>query len=350
MIHVILIACCVVGSAFFSGAETALVSASRIKIRHMANRGDRRAIAVERFLANPEHFLSVTLVGTNIFVVLGSILAVMYTISLLDQRENLGMAISTLVMTPIMLIFGETIPKTFFYHHANWIVLRIVPILKVFAVIFYPLVKMCSLPARAVARLIGDRGKTKNPFVTREELKLLIIEGQSDLNVHEQKMISHLFKFSDTIARSVMIPMEKVVAVDVKGTVADAVRLIRETGHSRLPLYDGRSDHIVGCVTAQEVLGQDEDLPLFRVRRPVIFVPENKGLSWLLLHLKQVGQHMAIVVNRYRRGTGLVTLEDIVEEIVGEIEDEHDKSPHKDQTEGPRREEGAKGKSSTRRV
>lgn len=326
MIHLILIACCVIGSAFFSGAETAIISASRIKIRHLANLGNRNAIAIERFLAQPERVLSAALVGNNISVVLGSILAANYTISLLDQRESLGMAIATITMTPIMLIFGENLPKTLFYHHANWIVLKIVPVLKFFSVVFYPLIEICSLPARAIVLLIGDRGKTKNPFVTREELKLLIIDGQSDLNVHEQEMISHLFRFRETVARSIMIPLDKVVAIDMKGTVADAISRIKESGHSRLPLYDGRIENTVGCVAVQDILGLDGNLALSRVRRPVIFVPENKGISELLLHLEQVGQHMAMVVNRHRHVSGLVTLEDMVEEIVGEIEDEYDKS------------------------
>jgi len=326
MTYLILIACCVVGSALFSGAETAMISASRIKIRHLASLGDRSAVAVEECLARPERILSATLVGTNIFVVLASILAATYTISLLNQRENLGMAIATIVMTPIMLIFGETLPKTLFYQHANWIALRIVPVLNFFTVVFYPLVQVCSLPTRAIIMLTGTRDEVKNPFVTREELKSLIIGGQSDLNISEQKMIGHLFKFSETVARSIMVPLDKVVATDVKGTVADAVQRIRESGHSRLPLYDGRTDNIVGYVAVQDILGLNGSLPLSQARCPVIFVPENKRISELLLHLNQVGQHLAVVVNRYRRVSGVVTLEDIIEEIVGDIEDEYDAS------------------------
>ncbi len=280
---------------------------------------------MERFLERPEQILSVMLVGTNICVVLGSILAATYAISLIDQQE-FGMAIATVVMTPIMLIFGETLPKTFFYQHANWIVLRIVTVLEFFSVVFYPFVLVSSLPARAIVWLFGDRGRVKNPFVSREELKLLILGGQGDLKVHGQEMIGHLFKFSETVAKSIMVPLDKVVAVDVGGTVADAVRLIGKSGHSRLPLYDRRIDNVVGYVSVQDILGLDSELPLSRVRRSAIFVPENKKISGLLLHLKQVGQPMALVVNRYRRVSGLVTLEDIVEEIVGDIEDEYDVS------------------------
>jgi len=320
MTYLILIACCVVGSAFFSGAETAIISASRIKIRHLATLGDRNAIGLERFLAKPERVLSAALVGTNIFVVLGSILAATYTASLLNQRENLGIAIATIVMTPIMLIFGETLPKTLFYHHANWIALRIVPVLTFFWVVFYPLVQICSLPARAILSLAGAGAERKDPFVTREELKLLIMGGQSDLNVYEQEMINHLFKFSETMVRSIMVPLDRVVATDVKGTVADAARRIRESGHSRVLLFDGRVDKIVGHVAVQDILGLDASVALSRVRRPVLFVPENKKISELLVHLSEVGHHMAIAVNRYRRVSGLVTREDIVEEIVGEID------------------------------
>jgi CBS domain containing-hemolysin-like protein len=123
-----------------------------------------------------------------------------------------------------------------------------------------------------------------------------------------------------------MVPLDKVVATDVRGTVGDAVQLIRKTGHSRLPLYEGRIDNIVGCVAVQDILGLNSDQPLTRVRRSVVFAPESKSIAGLLLHLEQVGQHMAIVVNRYRGVSGLITLEDIIEEIVGEIEDEYDVS------------------------
>ncbi len=327
MTYLIFIMVCLLGSAFFSGAETAIVSASRIKIRHLAGQGNKRAATVQQFLARPEWILSVTLVGTNIFVVLGSILAATFTISLVRQQEELGMAVATIVMTPIMLIIGETLPKAFFYQHANWIVLRIAPVLQVFSILFYPVVQICSLPAKVLVRIIGDRDKVKNPFVTRQELKLLIMGAHSELNVHEQEMIGHLFKFSEIVARSIMVPLERVVVTDVRGTVADAMRLIRESGHSRLPLYEGRIDNIVGYVAVQDVVGVDSSLPLYRVRRSVIFVPENKSISGLLVHLKQVGQHMAIVVTKHRRVSGLVTLEDIVEEIVGEIEDEYDAPP-----------------------
>jgi CBS domain containing-hemolysin-like protein len=324
MTYLILIACCVVGSGFFSGVETALISASRVKIRHLAKSGNPKAVALEGFLAKPERILSAALVGNNIFVVLGSILAATYTISLLDYREGLGMAVATIVMTPIMLVFGETLPKTLFYQHANWMVLRIVPVLTFCSMVFDPLVRICSLPSQLILKLTGGSSQRKNPFVTREELKLLIIEEQSDLKAAEQEMIGHLFKFSETVARSIMVPLEQVVAVDVRGTVGDAAAKMRDSGHSRVLLFDGQLQKIVGHVAVQDILGLNESLSLSRVRRPVVFVPENKRISEILLILGQVGYHMAVVVNRYRRVSGLVTREDIIEEIVGEIEDEYD--------------------------
>jgi CBS domain containing-hemolysin-like protein len=242
------------------------------------------------------------------------------------------MALATVVMTPILLIFGETLPKTFCYHHATWIALRVVPALIFFWVVFYPLVQICSLLSQVIFRIMGGDTQRKNPFVSREELKLLIIEGQSDLNVHEQKMIRHLFKFSETIVRSIMVPAAKMVAVDASGTLGDAVRLMRETGHSRVLLFDGQIDKIVGCVAVQDVVSLEPSIPLARVKRSLIFVPENKKIPELLLLLSQVGHHMAMVVNRHRRVSGLVTREDLIEEIVGEIEDEYDALSVRDQT------------------
>jgi CBS domain containing-hemolysin-like protein len=328
MIHLVSIACCIIGSAFFSGVETAIISASRIRIRHLAKEGHRNALRLHKYLEEPEPVLAVALVGTNIFNVLSSILAASLVISLLQQRENLGMVVATAVMTPVLLIFGETLPKTLFYEHANWIALRVVPILRFCLVVFYPLVWVCSLPTKMIFLLAPIDREKKNPFVTREELKLLIMDGQGDLNVDEQKMIDHLFRFSETAARSIMVPLSKVVATDVRGTVADALERIRESGHSRILLYKGRIERFVGHVAVQDIVGLSEDTRLSRLRRPIVFVPESKRISELLLHLNQVGHHMAIVVNRYRRVCGLVTLEDIVEEIVGEIHDEYDSRSH----------------------
>jgi CBS domain containing-hemolysin-like protein len=324
MIQLILIACCVVGAAFFEGIETAVLSVNRIKIRHLATRGRRDAIAVERLLAIPAQFLSTMLAGTGVFTVLGSILAATYFTSLFNNRENLGVAVATIVMTPVMLIFAQTLPKVVFYHHATQIALRIIPVLTFFSWLLYPLVQLCSLVTKGVFRVARIQDKMKNPFVTREDLKLLMLGGPSDLKIHEQEMISHLFKFSETEARSIMVPLGRVIAVNIRGTVADAIQRIRETGHSRLPLYKGQMNSIEGYVSVQDILGLDPNLPLGQVKRPVMFLQESKKISEILLQLAETRQHLAMVVNRARKVTGLVTAEDIIEEIVGEIEDEYD--------------------------
>jgi len=334
MISILGIIACIICAAFFSGAETAFVSCNRIRIRHLAKGLDRNAQVAERLLAKPEKVLATTLVGTNIFIVLGVVLAATYAGGLLSNYEGLGGVVATLVMTPVILIFSEAIPKAYFYWHADIITLRIGRTIRFFSLLFSPLVILSTFLTRRFTTLMGDESP-KNPFVTRDELRVLMWESGrlGILEKHEQNMIYQIFKFRETAVKSVMVPLVAVDAIEVSRKVASALKMIGEQGHSRLPIYEGRIDNIIAYVSVADLMGKDPNTSMKKVLKPVLVVPETKSIADLLLDLKARGEHLAVVVDEYGGVSGIATLEDIVEEIVGEIEDEYD-IPEKEQA-GP---------------
>jgi putative hemolysin len=333
MIYILVIIACIICAAFFSGAETAIVSCNRIRIRHLAKSLDRNAQMVEKLLARPERILATTLVGTNTFIVLGVVMAATYAGILLKQYEDLGGVVATLVMTPVILIFSEAVPKAYFYRHADIITLRTGGIIRFFSFLFSPLVILSTFLTRKMMSLMGDESP-KNPFVTRDELRVLMWESGrlGILEKHEQDMIHHIFKFRETAVKSVMVPLVTVDAIEVGGKVASALKMIGERGHSRLPIYEGRIDNIIAYVSVADLLGRHPNTSIRKLMKPALVVPETKSIADLLLDLKARGEHLAVVVDEYGGVSGVATLEDIVEEIVGEIEDEYDE-PEKELAE-----------------
>jgi CBS domain containing-hemolysin-like protein len=334
MIYILVIIACIICAAFFSGAETAFVSCNRIRIRHLAKGLDRNAQVAEKLLAKPERILATTLIGTNIFIVLGVVMAATYAGILLTQYEGLDGVVATLVMTPVILIFSEAIPKAYFYRYADIMTLRIGGIIRFFSLLFSPLVILSTFLTRRLMSLMGDE-TPPNPFVTRDELRVLMWESGrlGILEKHEQDMIHHIFKFRETAVKSVMVPLVAVDAIEVRQKMASVLKVIAEQGHSRLPIYEGRIDNIIGYVSVGDLLGRSPNTPIRKLMKPAFVVPETKSIANLLLDLKGKGEHLAVVVDEYGGVSGIATLEDIVEEIVGEIEDEYDE-PEKERVEG----------------
>ncbi len=322
-LSLILIFLCLLFEAFFSGSEIAIVAADKIRLRHLARKGSGTAQLISNALKRPERLLGTTLIGTNLSVVTSTTIA---TSLLVRKFGESGVLYTALIMTPLLLFLGEVIPKNLFQQRADSVSLKVIRPLWLFFYLFYPLIYLLSQFAGLLSRAIGGSSEGI-PFLTKEELKsvLKIRDKGSDLKVSEKSMIHRIFSFSETTVKEVMIPLIEVVAITEEATVADAIEKIAQKGYSRLPIYRSRIDEIVGILNSFDLLGATQrEKSIQPFIREVLFVPETKAVDELLFQLQREGKSMAIVVDEYGGAVGIVTIEDILEEIVGEIEDEYD--------------------------
>jgi CBS domain containing-hemolysin-like protein len=320
----LVIICCLGAEAFFSGAEIALYSANKLKIRHRAEQGSHSAQLILQMLSKPEQMLGSTLVMHNLVVVTGTSLATALFVNWLGHR---GEWVALIVMTALVLTMGEIFPKTIFQHHADRLANAVIYPLRAVFYACYPIAFLITRLIGLSMRLVGLQGEKKNPFVTREELDLLIrlSDRSSTLAVDERRMIRRIFGFSDTRVRDAMIPLVEVVALGDTATVDELVQAIREHGYSRIPIFQDNIHNIVGWVNAFDVLSLPPGERSFRhLIRLAYYVPETRRIGDLLRDVQQKGIPLAVVVDEYGGSVGIVTIEDMLEEIVGEIEDEFD--------------------------
>lgn len=304
--------------AFFSGSETAFVTVSRIKLEIWKKRRIRGARHAYDFASKPERFLTTTLIGTNIMLVAFSSLAAIYL------EKHLGELAILVVVSSFLLIFGDIIPKTVFRELANSLIFRVSLIMKGFYFIFYPVAALCNWVSMRLVRLAkADREEIGNLF-SKRDLEILIREGERDgvIEREERKKISKLFDLGRRRVKEVMIPRTEIVAVETRDPIHKVRKTFQRSGYSRLPVMDKDIDHIVGFVHARDLFKEPKELP--SVIRDVMFVPKSKRCIDLLREFRMSRINLAIVVDEYGGTAGLVTLEDIIEEIFGEIKDEYD--------------------------
>ncbi len=322
----LLVVCaCLLASAFFSAAEMAFIAANRIRLRHLAEQGARIARGYMEAFQRPERLLSTAMMGVTIAHVTASAVTTALLLPWLGRKAPLW---ATAVLTPVMLIFGEIVPKTLTQQRATAVALWTFDPLRLAAWVLKPLVWTANVLVGAILRGLG-RGERGDPFVSRDDLRLLFqVEpaGVTDVREEEREMIEGIFDLGETDVREIMVPLVDVVAVPEEATVAETVARIRESGYSRLPVYRERIDHVVGVVTALDILhrGAGEDT-IKSLIRPAYYVPETKRIDDLLREMQRQHLQLAVVVDEYGGSEGIVTVEDIVEEIVGEIEDEHER-------------------------
>lgn len=318
-----LIALCLLTEAFFSGSEVAFVSVDRSRIRRRAEGGSAAARAVQSILERPERLLSTTLIGTNLSVVAGSFLAN----EMFARRFGPGASVwAVAMMIPLILLFGEILPKTISRRHAEAIALKTVLPLKAAMLALSPMVALTSGAARLLVKPFRARAD-KLPFVTKEELRMILqVEHRIALEKDEASLIKHLIDFADAKAREHMTPLVDVASLPAQATVADAVAMIHERGFSRLPVYNDRVDNITGLVEAMDLIdalaGTQTLIPF--LKKP-FYVPETARIDRLLDEFRKNHQEMAIVVDEYGSAVGVLTLEDIIEQIVGDVLDEFDR-------------------------
>src|SRR5437588_6065174 len=314
--------------AMASGAETALTSVSRIKLKNLVEEGDKKALEIERLISTPNIFLSTILVVNSVAVIIASS---MTTVLALRFFPNYGELIGTILISLVVLIFCEITPKTTAVQNPiRWARVLVKPV-RVAAWLLHPLIVALSAITNTLVRLMGGQMKHRGPFVKEEELRLLVNVGEEEgvLEEEETDMIHSIFEFADTTVREVMIPRIDMITLESDATVDEAVDLALQGGFSRIPVYEETIDNIIGVLFTKNMLKQlrehHNSLPIRELVRPPYFVPESKKLDDLLHEIRQKRTHMAIVVDEYGSVAGLVTIEDLVEEIVGDIQDEYDR-------------------------
>jgi CBS domain containing-hemolysin-like protein len=327
MTFVWLAAACLVAAMFFSAAEMAFIAANRLRLRHLAEDGNRVAAQYLDAFRNPARVLSTAMMGVTVAHIVA---ASVVTYALLPRFGAFAALLATVVLTPVMLVFGEIIPKAVARESATRLILFLYRPLVWASRLLAPFLAFSQSVVTLMLRLVGSSQPDVRHFVSREELKnLLQMEpGEADVTTQEAEMIDAIFDLGETTVREVMVPMTEVVTLPDTATPADAVTLIRQRGYSRLPVFSERETNITGVVTAMDLLHRGADgEPLRSLMRQPLYVPEPKRIDDLLREMQKGRAHMAIVVDEYGGATGIVTLEDIVEQIVGEIEDEHDRTP-----------------------
>lgn len=314
-------------SAFFSASETAIFSANKVKIRHLVEEGNKKAALTRRLMEQPGKIISTILIGNNVVNIGATALATSVAISLLGAT---GAGIATGIMSVLILLFGEITPKTLVSLHPEAYAMRVSGILNGLGKLLSPIIYVFNAFTNYLIRLINGPDK-ENHLITEEELRMLVNVGEEEgfIDEDEREMIDSIFEFDDTLVREVMIPRIDIVAVSVTEPLDNVVRLIMKAGHSRIPVFDETVDNIIGLVYAKDLLQvyvepQPEGSSLRELMRPAYYVPESKKVRDLFAELRREKVHMAIVLDEYGGTAGLVTIEDVIEEIVGDIQDEYD--------------------------
>jgi len=314
---------CLVAEGFFSGSEMGVVSADRMKLRHDAAKGSLGAKLALEMLNKPEWLLSTTLVGTNISVVANTTMA---TALMLQLFGEYGSWLAVALVAPLIWVFGEIVPKSVFQQRADVITPRVIFLLKFFSWVFYPILLVFSLLTRLLAIMVGDRTGNQNPFTLREEIFALMQMSTDggDIDTSEKAMIRRLFDFEETTVSEIMMPLIDVVGIEQGASCGEAMRIARVKAHKRLPVYSKRVDRIVGMLDALELLGVDPQEPIAAYIRPVDYVPGSKSIQTLLMDMQRERHLLSVVVDEFGGAEGIVTVEDIIEEIVEDLSDEFD--------------------------
>ena len=327
MIYFWTIALAVVVTAVLSAAEMAFIAANRVRLRHLAETGDGIAARYLEAFRRPERMLSTAMMGVTIAHIAASSLA---TWALLPIAGGWTAFVVTITLVPVMLVFGEVIPKTAARERATALIRRLFPVLELATMVLAPVTWGARALVGAALRAVGLRSETTRQFVSREELKLLLqLEPtEADVTTTEAEMIDKIFDLGDTAVREIMVPLVDVAALPEDASPDDVIRLIQERGFSRIPVYADRELNMVGVVTAMDLLRRGAEAPdLKSLMRPATYAPETKRIDELLPEMQKGRVQLAVVVDEYGGAVGIVTIEDIVEQIVGEIQDEHDRTP-----------------------
>ena len=307
---------------FFSGSEIALVNCDKVKLNARANQGHKGAKSVLRLFRTPDVLLGTTLVGTNIATVA---LTTLGTLAMIRAFGPQGDLYAFLVLTPLLLILGEIVPKSVFQQKSDLIAPIAIYPLRVFSFLFYPIVFVFSRIARSVARIVGAGKTEQNLFSTREQIRAVVemAERTSSVDAFDRGRIKRVIRFAETTVAEAMIPAAEITAININRSMKRAIAMVRKRGYNRLPVYTRNTSNIIGVVTLSTWDLLDPELPeksLEELMKPALYISPYQTIDQLLPVLRDREDHIAIVVDEFGSAIGIITMEDILEEVVGEID------------------------------
>lgn len=312
-------------SAFFSSAETSMTAANRIRIHSLAEQGNKRAITLEKVISNSNKMLSTILIGNNIVNIAASSLATTFTMKVFG---SMYIGVATGVMTLLVLLFGEITPKTIATLKADDLALTYARPIHALMVVLTPVIYIVGKLANGILFVLRVDPNAKRDTITEHELRSMVNVGQENgvIEREEKQMIYNVFDFGDSAAKDVMIPRIDMTFIEVNSTYQELMDIFKEDMHTRFPVYEDNTDNVIGIINIKDLLlyPENEQFSIRKILREPYFTYEYKHTTDLMMEMRKASVNLAIVLDEYGSTAGLVTLEDLLEEIVGEIRDEYD--------------------------
>ena len=327
LIQTIALVILLIGSGFFSASETSLMSLSKIRIRHMQEEGVKGAKLVASLIEDSNKLLSTILVGNNVVNIAATSISTSLFMTLLGSN---GVPVATAVMTVLVLLFGEITPKTIAANNSEKVAIFVSRPIKVIIFILKPVVWVFNLVTGVIFKILGVKDKSNQPYITEEELKTMVNVGHEEgvLEIEEREIINNVFQFGDMQAKEAMVQRLDMIAINSEDKYEEIIEIFKSEKFSRMPVYNESIDDIIGILNIKDIIFlSDEEIQQFNIKdyiREPFFTYEFKKITQLLEEMKIEKSQMAIVVDEYGGTAGLITIEDLVEVIVGDIEDEYD--------------------------
>lgn len=325
IIFLVIVIICIILSGYFSATETAFTAINKIRLRAKADDGDKGAKRVLKLADKYDKLLTTILIGNNVVNILASSLFTLLLIALIPKNEGLATTLSTVILTVVVLIFGEITPKTLAKEFPEGFARFSAPFINVLACILFPFTFLFGLWKKLLLKIFKHK---EDNAITDDELKIMVEEAEHEggINAQESDLIRSAIEFNDLEAKDILVPRVDVIAIDSKTPLEDVDKIFLETRYSRLPVYKGTVDNIVGILHEKDFIKQrmDKNFSLEKVAKPAVFVVSTTKISAVLQQLQKNKSHMAVVSGEFGDIVGIITMEDILEELVGEIWDEHD--------------------------
>ena len=318
-------------SSLFSGAETALTSMNIIKVRQLKNKGVKQAAVLERIINQSQKILATILIGNNIVNIAATAIATELAFKLVHGKNVILFV--TIIMTMAILVFGEITPKTYASHYPEKVAIRLGRPVEILSFVLYPVLRILNFITGFFIKILGGDIHTDRSLTSEEEIKTLVDVGEEAgiLEKDEREMINSIFEIGDIEASEVMVPRIDMIYMEEDATLQDALNVVIDFGYSRIPVIKGTIDNVIGILYAKDLLQYTrnevdlkKDFDIKKLMRLAYYVPESKKVSELLKEMQKEKVHISIVLDEYGGTLGLVTIEDILEEIVGDILDEYD--------------------------